>query len=432
MVFRTRQTQGSYAHMAAFFSFLMIVSFFFDSPAEVFAGIKTIWFSPSNLLTDYMRIAGVGAALFNAGLIGLLSLQMLHSSNVRMDGNAFAGLITMCGFALFGKNLFNSIPITMGVMLYARLQVIPFQDVATVGLFATSLGPLVSSLAFGLGLPWHIGIPAGYLAGLIAGFVVVPLSKACINFHRGYNLYNTGFTAGLIAMFAAGILRMFGLRIETVQLLSSGNDFKLSVLLLSVFAALLLFGLRLNNWTFLGYRNLLNQSGRLRSDYIRKCGYGLTLINVAFMGLIAWAFVRALGSSLNGPTVGAIFTVMGFSAFGCHPKNTLPVILGSMLACALNIHEPYGTVSVLSILFSSTLAPVAGYFGTLPGFLAGFAHVSVSLNISYLHGGMNLYNNGFAGGFVAAVLVPLFLAFDIRKGKRFHFKISSIRGSQKE
>lgn len=429
MVFRTRRTQGSYVHMAVFFSFLIVVSFFYDRPSVILEGIRTIWFSPSNLLTDYMKIAGIGASLFNSGLIGLLSLQMLRSAHVRMDGNAFAALITVCGFALFGKNLFNSIPITLGVMLYARLQVIPFQDVATIGLFASSLGPLVSSLSFGLGLPYHIGIPAGWIAGLLAGFVVVPLSKSCINFHRGYNLYNSGFTAGLIAMFAAGILRMFGLRIETVHLLSLGNDLKLSILLLFVFAVLLLYGLQLNNWSFLGYRNLLAQSGRLRTDFIRKCGYGLTLINVAFMGLIAWGFVRALGSSLNGPTVGAIFTVMGFSAFGCHPKNTLPVMLGSMLACALNIHEPYGTISVLSILFSSTLAPVAGYFGALPGFFAGFAHVSMSLNIGYVHGGMNLYNNGFAGGFIAAVLVPLLLAFDVRKGKKLSFKVFA--GKQK-
>jgi hypothetical protein len=84
----------------------------------------------------------------------------------------------------------------------------------------------------------------------------------------------------------------------------------------------------------------------------------------------------------------------------------------------VNIHEPYGTVSVISILFGSTLAPIAGYFGALPGFVAGFAHVSMSLNIGYLHGGMNLYNNGFSGGFIAAALVPLLLAFDVRKGKR--------------
>ena len=33
--------------------------------------------------------------------------------------------------------------------------------------------------------------------------------------------------------------------------------------------------------------------------------------------------------------------------------------------------------------------------------------MTMTMNISYLHAGMNLYNNGFSGGFVAAALVPL-------------------------
>jgi hypothetical protein len=31
--------------------------------------------------------------------------------------------------------------------------------------------------------------------------------------------------------------------------------------------------------------------------------------------------------------------------------------------------------------------------------------------VSYLHAGFNLYNNGFAGGIIAAVLVPIIQAF---------------------
>jgi hypothetical protein len=43
----------------------------------------------------------------------------------------------------------------------------------------------------------------------------------------------------------------------------------------------------------------------------------------------------------------------------------------------------------------------------------------MALNIGYLHGGMNLYNNGFSGGFVAAFLAPLFaLIQDSRKGRK--------------
>ncbi|MDF5361646.1 DUF1576 domain-containing protein, partial [Vibrio parahaemolyticus] len=67
--------------------------------------------------------------------------------------------------------------------------------------------------------------------------------------------------------------------------------------------------------------------------------------------------------------------------------------------------------SVLTVLFSTTLAPIAGEFGVLFGLLAGGLHASLVSNLSYLHAGLNLYNNGFSGGFVAAFLVPIITSF---------------------
>lgn len=34
--------------------------------------------------------------------------------------------------------------------------------------------------------------------------------------------------------------------------------------------------------------------------------------------------------------------------------------------------------------------------------------MSIVSSVGLLHGGLNLYNNGFSGGFVAATLVPIF------------------------
>jgi len=45
--------------------------------------------------------------------------------------------------------------------------------------------------------------------------------------------------------------------------------------------------------------------------------------------------------------------------------------------------------------------------------LSGFIICSVTINVGYLHGGLNLYNVGFAGGIVAAAMVPVIEA--IRK-----------------
>lgn len=41
------------------------------------------------------------------------------------------------------------------------------------------------------------------------------------------------------------------------------------------------------------------------------------------------------------------------------------------------------------------------------GLIAGFLHSSVALNVGILYSGFNLYNNGFAGGLVAVIMVPL-------------------------
>jgi hypothetical protein len=66
--------------------------------------------------------------------------------------------------------------------------------------------------------------------------------------------------------------------------------------------------------------------------------------------------------------------------------------------------------AVLAALFGTTLAPIAGRFGWHWGVVAGFIHVSVAQTVGQLHGGLVLYNNGFAAGLVAAILVPVIFA----------------------
>ena len=69
------------------------------------------------------------------------------------------------------------------------------------------------------------------------------------------------------------------------------------------------------------------------------------------------------------------------------------------------------------MLFSTTLAPIAGEFGVMAGLIAGFLHSSVALNVGIVYGGMNLYNNGFAGGLVAIFMVPVVQSYRSRKAR---------------
>ena len=142
---------------------------------------------------------------------------------------------------------------------------------------------------------------------------------------------------------------------------------------------------------------------------------GATLINMALLGFLATTYILLMGGEINGPVLGGIFTVIGFGAFGKNVKNVLPILIGVMLMGRLNYQDNQSTIVLISALFGTTLAPLAGRYGNIAGIIAGAMHLTLVMNIGYLHGGVNLYNNGFAGGLVASILVPILEAFHLHR-----------------
>jgi hypothetical protein len=125
------------------------------------------------------------------------------------------------------------------------------------------------------------------------------------------------------------------------------------------------------------------------------------------MGLLTCAVMLAIGASWNGPMLGGLFTIVGFSAFGKHPRNTLPPMLGVITMAMLSRYGLDTPGSQLAVLFSSTLAPVSGEYGPVAGFIVGMLHLVLVQVVGGLHGGLNLYNNGFAGGLAAGLFLPV-------------------------
>ena len=386
---------------------LIAISFLFNTPREIFQGNLVILTSPANLLTDYFQLANIGATLMNVGIICLASVTFIWINRVSVTGAIIAGVFTMIGFSFFGKNLYNTFPIVLGVFLYSKAVKHPFRQYILHSMFGTALSPLVSEFSFNLGLPIPLGILLGIAGGIIAGFILVPLSSQVLKFHQGYSLYNIGFTAGLIGMFFTAVLRGFGVEIEVVSILSSGRNTGLLVFLYALFALMFLLGFLSNRGRMTGFRCLLAQTGVLPSDFLSSSGLGVTAMNMSMMGILSTTYVLAIGGALNGPVLGAIFTVVGFSAYGKHIRNSIPILIGILLTNVFNIHDSSATFAIIAALFGMSLAPIAGRYGILAGILAGVLHMSLVTNIGFLHAGMNLYNNGFSSGFVAAFLVPL-------------------------
>ncbi len=90
-----------YAQFGLIFLFHIAAAFLFQEPAGILRGLFRILVSSSVLITDYIEVGGLGAALFNSGLIGLVSLLSLRIARTEINGAAIAWLLTICGFALF-------------------------------------------------------------------------------------------------------------------------------------------------------------------------------------------------------------------------------------------------------------------------------------------------------------------------------------------
>ncbi|WP_245993320.1 DUF1576 domain-containing protein [Xylanimonas allomyrinae] len=388
----------------------VVLGFVVDTPAELMRGTLAILSSPSGLLTDYMAIASVGATFFNAGLLTLLSVVLVRLERTEFSGPVIAGLFTVFGFALFGKNLFNSIPITLGVFLYAKLERKRFSDYQVESLFGTALAPAVSFMAFGKGLPLWQGILLGYALGIFIGLVIPPMARHFAKFHHGLSLYNVGFTAGIVGMVIVAVMNLLEYDVVEVYNVSSGYTFELSVLTFTFCLALLVCGFLLNGRSVRGMAGFLRRTGQAPSDFVALEGIGRTVMNMGLMGVLATAYVLIVGGDLNGPVLGGIFTVIGFGAYGKHPRNCLPILVGVALATAFTNTDIGSTHVLLAALFGTTLAPVSGVFGSAYGVVAGFLHMALVANVGLLHGGLNLYNNGFSAGFVAFVLFPVFNA----------------------
>ena len=395
----------------AFSVALMLIGIGIGQPEEILPGLWKIVTMQDLLITDYIDIAGPAAAFINAGLVTITSVCILRLAKDPFNGFTIVEVGLMAGFSLFGKNMFNIWPIILGTWLYARYQREPFSKYASVALLSTSLAPLVSYMALG---SVHASLPLGILSGVIVGFLMPSLSAYTYKVQNGMNLYNMGFACGLFAMMVVPVLTAFGDKPDSAMYWSTGRNTELGFACAMICVVLILMGLFSSDEgvkdVLERYHLLLTTTGRAPNDYLRMFGAGAVLINIGLNGLIGIAYILLVDGDLNGPTLGGIFTIMGFSAFGKHPRNIIPVMLGVWLGAYGMHYEPNYPALQLAGLFGTTLAPVSGHFGAAFGVAAGFIHSALVLQTGGPVAGLNLYNNGFSGGLIAIVMYPTLTA----------------------
>ena len=404
-------------YVVLYIVFLYCIAFAFvvDTPYEIFRGLIVIATAYDILITDYVAIGGVGATLVNAAIVNLVFLTYMIRIQRRASGSLIMAFWLLAGFAFFGKNIVNVWPILIGGYLYAKFRREPFERYAVVSVLATALGPTVTQMAMLEHIPLipRLAIAGGF--GIMIGFVMPPISQNIMNVHQGFNLYNVGFTAGILAILTRiFVIVIGGGAIEPIFIWSTEYWLSLSIFMAILFSFMIAVGVicgENHKETLLG---LFKRTGQAASDYYADYGE-ITYINMGLLGLSMTAVMLLIGADINGPVMGSIFTVVGFGAFGKHMKNVWPLMVGCLLAGGfMHIWTGSNPSSAIAVLLVTCLAPIAGRYGWKWGVAAGVIHLYIAMHVVEFSGAMNLYNNGLAAGFVVMFLLPLIRVFHDR------------------
>lgn len=405
---------------------LYVAAFLLASPKEIIQGMKIIIWSKDALITDYFKLAGYGAAFFNAALVLTIGVFLVQIAKLPFTGVTMAALSIDVCFGFWGKNPVNILPIFMGVLLYAKLHKASIGRYLYTALFGACLGPIVTELMYKLPFSFEIRLILTIVIGIFIGLMLPPLSAHTVSMHMGYNLFNVGFSGGILAFGIVCLMRSFSLEIEPVFIWQEGVHPGITIGVYLYFVVTFLYGLWLNNVKISTLWKITRHPGRAIADFVIMDGPGVTLMNMATVGILSETYILLIGGDLSGPVQGTVFMAFGYGAFGAHIKNFLPVLLGVFSSCFVTQYLPVTPGIQIAAVFAVGLAPIAGQFGPIAGITAGFLHAAIVMYTSQMYGGLNLYNNGFSCGWVAIIMVPLIESlmsrFEHKKTKKRNLK----------
>jgi hypothetical protein len=404
------------------------LAFFWDTPERIMRGLVKINTSRSVLITDYIALAGIGAALMNSAILTFFNLSLLVITRCVPTGRIIALLFLTIGFSLFGKNALNTLPIMAGVWFHGRLTKIDTTELMVMAMVCSTVAPIVSEIAFLDNCTSLFKILAACGAGMFVGFIFPTIMQNVKRMHNNFCLYNGGIAGGFIATMFAGFYKSIGINIVPEEFWDTKHTPYLAALACVIAASLIIYGVAanrsVNTLKRKRFKELINERDPDDSDFLVKYKH-VCYINIGVMCIVSTAVMLLMGIPVNGPVLGGILTVAGFAAAGKHIKNTVPILIGSIAATHFNFMEAAAPINILAVLFSTGLAPVAGKYGWGWGVITGFLHVLIAVFIGDINGGLNLYNNGFAAIFVVVIIIPVIVFFNgllekVNRNRRNH------------
>ena len=104
-----------------------------------------------------------------------------------------------------------------------------------------------------------------------------------------------------------------------------------------------------------GLWRIFRSPAKAPTNYFDVGGYAATFLNMALVGFVCTGLYCLPGRKANNAATLVTMLTVGFGAWGIHPLNMLPGMLGVMLHCIVK-REPIGK-NTNAMLFSTGLAP---------------------------------------------------------------------------
>ena len=195
--------EGNWAFVNVFciitFALCIVAGFFLSGKS--FMGYKKVLMESGHSV-DFASKCGVGPCVMNVGIYGLFILLYYNVVGATFTGPTFGAIWCMLAFCAAGAMPLNVLPIMVGYFIASRFGVFPINAQAiVVGLcFASGLAPITGKY--------------GFIAGVIGGILHYCLVTSVPAIHGGFNLYNGGFTAGIVCFIYVPILEHYFKTIE--------------------------------------------------------------------------------------------------------------------------------------------------------------------------------------------------------------------------
>jgi hypothetical protein len=189
-------TSGNNILLASFLAILFVsmigIGFYMDRALPT--RLRQIMAATGQAPADFIALAGFGPTLANMGLTGAVGTLYVLLIGGDLNGPVIGAILTIVGFAAYGKHCRNIVPIMLGVFLGSLAKPWSAADPSVVlaALFGTTLAPIAGR--FG----WHWGV--------VAGIVHSSAAMSVGTLHAGLNLYNNGFAAGIVAAVLAPVI----------------------------------------------------------------------------------------------------------------------------------------------------------------------------------------------------------------------------------